>query len=277
MPELPEVETIVRHLHKQLLGRRITGVSVYWKRTIAQPSVRAFKRLLRDKYIRSITRRAKYLVFELSHSKSTQTQVMDYMLIHLRMSGRLDITPRKRSIDKHDRVVFDLDGGEQLRFNDTRKFGRIHLVPDIEDVTAQLGPEPLDDKFKVTILKQMLAKRTGRLKPLLLNQKFIAGIGNIYADETLWLARLHPLRRADSLKDTEVRALYRSIRRALRDGIRRNGASIDWVYSGGDYQNYFRVYDRQDQPCRRCKHPIQRIVVGQRGTYFCSNCQSLRG
>jgi len=272
MPELPEVETIVRGLRAPLIGHRISAAKVYWKRTIAQPSAAAFERQLPGLQIVDITRRAKYLVFELQRAKTTA-----FMLVHLRMSGRLEVTTGQRSIDKHDRVVFDLDDGSQLHFNDTRKFGRIHLVPDPQEVTALLGPEPLDDDFTLAAFKHMLMQRSGRLKPLLLDQKFIAGLGNIYVDEALWLARLHPLRSADTLSDKESRALYQSIRRALRDGIQRNGATIDWVYPAGEYQNHFRVYDRAGEPCRRCKRPIQRIVVGQRGTHFCAHCQPERG
>ncbi len=273
MPELPEVETVVRELRQLLIGRMITGVRVYWRRTIARPSVAGFTQRLPGRRIRAIQRRAKYLVFELARSSSGPPT--DYLLIHLKMSGRLDITSRKRSIDKHDRVIFDLSGGRQLRFNDMRKFGRMYLVEDVESVTGHLGPEPLSEAFTPAVFKQRLAGRTGRLKPLLLDQAFIAGIGNIYADEALWLARLHPLRRADSLSDAEVRALYRAIRTALRDGIKRSGASFDRVYPSGEYQNHFRVYHREGKPCRRCQRPIHRIVVGQRGTHFCAHCQSL--
>jgi formamidopyrimidine-DNA glycosylase len=271
MPELPEVETVVRHLRQPLIDRMIIGVRVLWIRTVAQPTPAEFARRLRGQRIRAINRRAKYLVFELSRRLDVSPTA--YLLVHLKMSGQLDVVPRERSIDKHDRVIFDLDDGRQLRFNDTRKFGRMHLVDDVETVTRRLGPEPLSEEFTPAAFEQRLAKRAGRLKPLLLNQAFIAGVGNIYADEALWLARLHPLRRAGSLTAAEVRALYRSVRRALQDGIRRNGASFDRVYTAGEYQNYFRVYDREGQPCRRCKRPIRRIVVGQRGTHFCPHCQ----
>ena len=272
MPELPEVETVVRGLRKPLLGRTITGVHIYWRRTIARPSIAGFKRRLPGLRIRAIDRRGKYLVFELGRSSSGQPTA--YLLIHLKMSGRLDIASRKRSLDKHDRVILDLSGGRQLRFNDTRKFGRMYLVDGVELVTGHLGPEPLSEAFTPALLKQRLARRAGRLKPLLLDQTFIAGIGNIYADEALWLARLHPLRRADSLSDAEVRALHRALRAALRDGLSHSGASFDRVYPSGEYQNHFRVYHRVGKPCRRCKRPIHRIVVGQRGTHFCAHCQS---
>ena len=271
MPELPEVETVVRNLREPLIGRAFTGVSVLWNRTVARPSVDALRQLLPGLRVRAIQRRAKYLVFELGRGPGETAT--DYLLIHLKMSGRLDVAPHEKPIDKHDRVIFDLDDGRQLRFNDTRKFGRVCLVADPEEVTGHLGPEPLGEGFTLAAFKKSLAGRAGRLKPLLLDQTFVAGLGNIYADEALWLARLHPLRRADSLSAVEVRALYRGIRRALRDGLRSNGASFDRVYPGGRYQHSFRVYDRAGQACRRCQQPIRRIVVGQRGTHFCANCQ----
>ena len=271
MPELPEVETIVRNLRESLIGRTFTGVSVFWSRAVARPSVDALRQLLPGLQILSIQRRAKYLVFELGRAPNQAAS--DYLLIHLKMSGRLDVALHEKPLERHDRVIFDLDDGRQLRFNDTRKFGRVCLVADPEEVTGQLGPEPLGAGFTPAAFKELIAGRAGRLKPLLLDQTFVAGLGNIYADEALWLARLHPLRRADSLRAAEVRALYRGIRRALRDGLRNNGASFDRVYSGGRYQHNFRVYDRAGQACRRCRQPIRRIVVGQRGTHFCANCQ----
>jgi formamidopyrimidine-DNA glycosylase len=170
-------------------------------------------------------------------------------------------------------VIFDLSGGWQLRFNDARKFGRMHLVDDPDIVTGRLGPEPLADEFTLGAFRQRLAGRSGRLKSLLLDQTFVAGVGNIYADEALWLAQLHPLRRADSLSERETRALYRAVRRALLDGIRQNGATFDWAYPSGEYR--FRVYDREDEPCRRCGQPIRRMVVGQRSAHFCAHCQHI--
>ncbi len=271
MPELPEVETIVRHLRQPLIGHTIRGVRVYWPGAVACPSVAEFIRRLPGRRIHAVRRRAKYLVFELGGRSSRPPT--DYLLIHLKMSGQLDVVSRERPIDKHDRVVFDLDDGRRLRFNDTRKFGRVYLVDDVAVVTGHLGPEPLSEEFTPAAFKRLITKRAGRLKPLLLDQTFIAGIGNIYADEALWLARLHPLRRADSLGDAEVRALRRGIRRALQDGLKHSGASIDAVYTAGDYQDHFRVYARAGRPCRRCKRPIQRMVIGQRSAHFCAHCQ----
>lgn len=266
MPELPEVETVVRRLRRPLIGRTITGVRILWPRTIARPSLEMFRRRLAGQRIRAIDRRGKYLVFRLRAG---------YLLVHLKMSGRLELASREQPIDKHDRVIFDLSGGRQLRFNDMRKFGRMHWVDAVEGVTGRLGPEPLSRMFTPEAFRRRLAARSGRLKPLLLNQTFIAGVGNIYADEALWLARLHPLRRADSLSGAETRALRRAIRAVLKRGIQRNGASFDGAYRGGAYE--FRVYDREGRPCRRCRQPIRRIVVGQRGTHFCARCQTLKG
>lgn len=272
MPELPEVETYVRNLRKPLVGRTITGVQVYWPRTVARLPVEAFKRQLTGLRIRAIQRRAKYLVFELGLSRSQEPAC--FLLVHLKMSGHLEVTSGKQPVAKHDRVTFDLDNGRRLSFNDTRKFGRMHLVAGPEEVTGKLGPEPLAEDFDAAAFKRLIGKRSGHLKPLLLNQQFIAGIGNIYADEALWLARLHPLRPAGSLDDAEIRALYRGIRKALQTGIDQKGATFDQIYPAGEYE--FRVYGRVSQPCLRCGRPIQRIVVGQRSTYFCAQCQSLK-
>jgi formamidopyrimidine-DNA glycosylase len=271
MPELPEVETVVRELREggkgrgpSVVGQTITGVTVKWPRHIARPSPRELKRRLPGQKIESVTRRGKYLVFNLSR---------DVMLIHLKMSGDLLVVNGKSPQDKHAHTIFHFRSGYSLRFTDTRKFGKVFLVGRMEDVTGPLGPEPLERGFTAKKLGERLAAKHRALKPLLLDQTFIAGLGNIYTDEALHLARLHPLRRSDSLKLEEVRALWRGIRRVLRTGLRHNGASIDWVYRGGGFQNYFRVYGREGQPCFNCGTPVRRTVVGQRGTYFCPHCQ----
>ena len=143
----------------------------------------------------------------------------------------------------------------------------------MDEVTGHLGPEPLDRGFTLRRFRPLIGKKTGRLKDLLLDQSFIAGLGNIYADEALWWARLHPLTRAGALSDGQVAALHKAIRRALTNGIQHNGAAIDWVYPEGNYQNWFRVYGRTGKPCRRCRTPIERVLIGQRGTHFCPQCQ----
>lgn len=264
MPELPEVETFVRQLRAPLVGRTITGVRIKWPRHVAVPSPREFAGRIRGQRVEAIARRGKYLVFALS---------VDTLLIHLKMSGDLMVVPTGTARDKHAHTVFSLDNGHELRFKDTRKFGRVYLVGDPEEVTGQLGPEPLAAGFTASKLAERLAAHSRTLKPLLLDQTFLAGVGNIYADEALHLAGLHPLRKSDTLRPEEVKRLWRSIRRALNSGIRHDGASIDWVYRGGSFQHHFRVYDREGQPCRTCGTPIRRITVGQRGTHFCPHCQ----
>ncbi len=274
MPELPEVETIVRGLRQgsrergpAVVGRTIARVSVHWARHIATPSPRALKQALPGQRIGAVARRGKYLVFELTRG---------VLLIHLKMSGDLVVVPSSAPPDPHARTVFHFEDGSELRFRDTRKFGKVFYVPQAEDVTGPLGPEPLERSFTAARLGRMLAARRRLLKPLLLDQTFVAGLGNIYADEALHRAGLHPLRRSDTLSPAEVRALWRGIRQALQTGLRHNGASIDWAYRGGGFQNHFRVYDREGEPCLTCGTPIRRIVVGQRGTHLCPHCQTLR-
>jgi formamidopyrimidine-DNA glycosylase len=281
MPELPEVETIVRRLmrgepvehglpaYPPPLCHSITCVWTDWPRA-AYPSADVIIQRLPNHRIRSIGRRGKYIVFTVEQD---DTQRMSYLLVHLKMSGRLDVLAAETPRDKHVHFAFALDNGYELRFNDTRKFGRVYLVDDPSEITGNLGPEPLDAGFTLKAFRQLMGTKSGALKPLLLDQTFIAGIGNIYADEALWRAKLHPLRRAASLKPDEVAALYRGIRQALSDGIRHEGSAIDWVYPEGNYQDYFRVYGRTDEPCRRCGSAIRRIVVGQRSTHYCPRCQ----
>ncbi len=270
MPELPEVECIARKLREgtqalpPLPGQRIARVSIRWQRHIAQPSPNTFRRRIRDRTILDVHRRGKFLVFPLD----TGT-----MLIHLRMSGDLEMAHRGSPPGLYDRTVFFLEDPWELRFSDARKFGKVHLLSDPQDVLGVLGPEPLDDDFTAKEFAENLAKHRRMLKPLLLDQHFIAGLGNIYVDESLHRAGIHPLRKSDSLQVDEVRALWRSIRASLRTGLRHNGASIDWVYRGGSFQNRFRVYQRTGKPCSRCNSPIERIVVAQRGTYICPKCQ----
>jgi formamidopyrimidine-DNA glycosylase len=266
MPELPEVETIARTLRPALTGRRVTGVRLLWRRTLAAPAADTFQVRLTGQTIRGIDRRGKFLILQLSP---------DFLLIHLRMSGDLRLEADTEAIDVHDRLLLSLDAGSRLAFNDTRKFGRAWLVDDPSTVTGSLGPEPLDEAFTAAALYQALHSRRRQLKPLLLDQTFIAGLGNIYVDESLHRARLHPLTASQSVSPGQAEALWHGIRTALREGIRRNGASIDWVYRGGDFQNYLRAYQRTGQPCPECGTPIERITVGQRGTHFCPVCQPL--
>ena len=270
MPELPEVETIARKLKPHLVGKTIQEARLRWPRTLAFPSAKKFGELVKGQVIQDVWRRAKYFILNLSDFS---------LLIHLRMSGDLLLKEGKIKPEKHDRLILSLlsvDGSlSSLVFNDTRKFGRVWLTADPEDVLGKLGPEPLSRRFTVEWLHTALHNKHRLLKPLLLDQTFLAGLGNIYADESLHLAKLHPLAASNSVTIGQAQALHAAICRVLKDGIRRNGASFDWVYRGGEYQNHFRVYDRLGKPCPVCGTGIQRIIVGQRSTHFCPTCQIL--
>jgi formamidopyrimidine-DNA glycosylase len=266
MPELPEVETIARNLRPALAGRQILAAEVFWPRTVATPGAQAFQQRIAGQRIETVARRAKYLHLPLSNG---------HLLIHLRMSGDLLLRPFPSQPEPHDRLHLQLDSGQILAFNDTRKFGRAWLVDDPQQVLGGLGPEPFGNEFDPQILLERLHARRRQLKPLLLDQSFLAGLGNIYSDEALHLAGLHPLRQSDTITKEEAHKLFESIRLVLQTGIENNGASIDWVYRGGNFQNHFRVYDRRGKPCPVCATPIERIVVGQRSTHFCPSCQRL--
>lgn len=270
MPELPEVETIAVILRQgndeqpPVTGRQVLDTQLLWERTLASPSPAEFKARILGQTIVDSGRRGKYLLLPLS---------TDTLLIHLRMSGDLFVEPAAQPPAPHHRLMLNLDGGLRLAFNDTRKFGRVWLTTDPGTVLNGLGPEPLDPTFTTEDLYQRLQTRRRQLKPLLLDQSFLAGLGNIYTDEALNLAGLHPLTLANSLTEEQTGRLWDAIRKVLTDGIRSNGASIDWVYRGGSYQNQFRVYNRAGEPCPECGTPVERIVVGQRGTHLCPHCQ----
>ena len=273
MPELPEVHTIVTNLRNgtdfqpALLGLRIASAIVLWERSLAYPTPAEFTRKVIGQRIEDITRRGKFLVFLLTDAT---------LLFHLRMSGDIFVEPLGSLGLPHYRLTINFENGWRLAFNDPRKFGRLWLTSNPGMVLDKLGPEPLDEQFTETDLFQRLHNKHRHLKPLLLDQGFLAGIGNIYADEALHLAHLHPLSFSDTLTLEQATGLLLGIRQVLHEGIQRNGASIDWVYRGGEFQNYFRVYQRTGEPCLRCETPIQRIVVGQRSTHFCPSCQSIQ-
>ncbi len=266
MPELPEVETIIRNLRPALLGKNILSSNLLWDRSLVSPSPAVFQKRLRDQQIQDIFRRAKFLQIKLSK---------DHLIIHLRMSGDLLVVLGGYQPAKHDRLILKLTDDRTLVFSDPRKFGRIWLVEDPAGIFKSLGPEPLSDEFTPAWLYAALQTQHRQLKPLLLDQSFLAGLGNIYTDEALHMARLHPLTSSDAVTMEEAEILQMSIRAVLEEGILRNGASIDWVYRGGDFQNHFRVYGRQGEPCPVCGATIERIVVGQRGTHICPVCQVL--
>ncbi|MEK6221448.1 MAG: bifunctional DNA-formamidopyrimidine glycosylase/DNA-(apurinic or apyrimidinic site) lyase [Chloroflexota bacterium] len=270
MPELPEVETVARGLHNgtegtpSLVGAKIDYAKVSWAKTVEEPSAKEFKKRIIGQTVEKVSRRGKYILIKLTD---------DTMLVHLRMSGDLLVGEGKTPLGRHSRLELYMEDGLQLSFNNPRKFGRVWLVPDPEMIVGGLGPEPFDPKLTAAKFHRMLGMKKRQIKPLLLDQKFIAGVGNIYADESLHRAKINPIRRAHTIEKDEAKLLLKSLRAVLKEGIRRNGASIDWAYQGGEFQNYFNVYQRTDEPCPVCGTPISRIVVGQRGTHYCKTCQ----
>lgn len=269
MPELPEVETVVRALRQPLIGRTITGVRNDWPRHIATPGLDELRVRLPGCRVEAIQRRAKYLVFSLTQGET--------LIIHLRMSGHLAVVDAAKPADKHVHTIFELDNGQELRFRDIRKFGQVYLVNDPDRILGKLGPEPLDAAFTPDVLQARLNGRARALKPLLLDQQLLAGVGNIYADEALYYAKLHPTRPAHTLSKNEIHALHAAIQKVLQMGIEREGASIELYLkpdgSKGDMQNAVAVFRRTGEPCYGCGRPVERIVLGGRSTHFCSHCQ----
>lgn len=271
MPELPEVETIVNQLRPRLRGRRIVAVWVGWERIVDRPPVEVFCRRLRGQTFAVARRRGKFLLFPLQNG--------DTLLVHLRMTGRLLLQPADARPDRHTHAVLTLDDGQQLHYRDVRKLGRLYLVGDPQGVIGDLGPEPLAADFDVSALAARLAGRRARIKSLLLDQRVLAGLGNIYADEALFRAGIHPLRPAGSLTVGEVARLHRAIREVLTQAIEAQGSTFrDYRSAAGQpgrFQERLRVFRRQDKPCPRCGTPLERIRVGGRGTHFCPRCQPL--
>lgn len=269
MPELPEVETYVRELAPQLQERRITGAQVFWPRIVAQPDVPVFIDLINDRRFERFERRGKYMVFGLDSG--------EWLIVHLRMTGELRVQPSHVEPDKHTHLLFDLDNGQRLHYRDMRKFGRIWLVDDAEEVLYKLGPEPLGAEFSEDYLAETLSRRSASIKSLLLNQSVLAGVGNIYADEALFLAGIDPRRAGGDLNGAEISALRQAVRQVLAQGIAMRGSSLqNYVPPTGEkghFQEQHQVFRRTGEPCPRCGEPIQRVKLAQRSTHFCPNCQ----
>jgi formamidopyrimidine-DNA glycosylase len=274
MPELPEVETIARDLNAAgIVGRTVACGRVFWDRSVAEPSPAAFCRRVAGQRVAAVRRRGKFLVLDFAGGEA--------LLVHLRMSGRLHLVPAQQERLTHEHVVVAFEDGSELRLHDTRKFGRVYLVADAERILGRLGPEPLDPGFTAPLLGAMLRRRNRLLKPLLLDQAFVAGIGNIYADEALWEARIHPLRLSRSISGAEARALHRAIRVVLQRGLKNLGTSLGTgkanFYSVGRRRgrnsDQLKVFRRTGLPCPRCGDAVARIIVGQRSTHLCPKCQ----
>lgn len=268
MPELPEVETTANRLRPKMVGRTITQSRINWGKTLATHTPQEFFAILEHAKVSEVSRRAKYVVVKLE----LKDKSVVHLLVHLRMSGSLEVVASKTPLPRHERIALILSGGQELRFNDPRKFGRFYLVDDLLHFTRKLGPEPLGSDLSVAHFIERIKQRRGRIKPLLLKQDFIAGVGNIYADEALWRAKISPLRFAEKLSSTQLKALHQAIRVTLNLAIKSAGTdSGDYVIKEGYYRP--RVYGRTGLNCFRCKSAIKKIVLGQRGTHYCSKCQ----
>ncbi len=276
MPELPEVETVRRGLAAQITGRTFTGISfLEWPRTIEAPAPEELTRRIAGRRVVAVRRRAKLLLVALDNDEA--------LTIHLRMTGQVTIAPHDAPRDRFERVALAFADGDELRFSDIRRFGRIALY-DRDALAARfrdLGPEPLGEDWARDDFVAALARRRTRLKPLLLDQSFLAGLGNIYVDESLFRAGLHPLTLAAEVTPSQAARLHATIREVLGEAIASGGTTFsnyrDAFGNEGDYFERRRVYGRTDEPCPTCGTAIARIVVGGRGTHFCPDCQPLPG
>ncbi|MFA4904940.1 MAG: bifunctional DNA-formamidopyrimidine glycosylase/DNA-(apurinic or apyrimidinic site) lyase [Candidatus Margulisiibacteriota bacterium] len=264
MPELPEVETIRRDIEPYIKGRAIKAVgAIRAKNVLKGIKAKRLEKALKGQRIERVERRGKYLIFKLASGNC--------LIIHLGMTGKILKKP-----DRFVKVTFHLSNGKSFYFSDIRMFGKVSFSKTYP--VLNLGPEPLADDFTANRLKEMLKGRGGNLKALLLNQKFLAGVGNIYASEALFLAGINPKRRAGSLKFAEVKKLHKSLREVLLAGIKYRGTSVSDYRDAsgriGGYQHRLKVYDREGRFCKKCRSKIRRIVIGQRSTFFCPHCQS---
>jgi len=271
VPELPEVETVARLIRPELVNRRVEAAAVTWPRTLGGVSVPRFRTRVVGARFERVWRRGKYIVMDFADDRGC-------IVGHLRMTGRMQVDGPGDEVNRFTKVSLTLDDGNVFRFIDVRKFGRFVWAPHPEDVLPPLGPEPLDKQFTADWFRQALGQRRRALKPLLLDQSFVAGLGNIYVDEALHAARLHPLRTSDTLNRAAATRLHEAIRVILAEAIEREGSSFDTFYrtpegQPGAYQEQFGVYGRTGMPCPNCGRAIKRIVVGQRGTHLCTNCQ----
>ena len=276
MPEGPEVARTVRFLNGKLDGLEIEKASVSWPKTIANMSVEEFDEKMEHQTIETISRYGKYLIFHLSHG---------IWICHLRMEGRFSIVdqlPEEPKERKHIHAVFKLSNPQLLCYRDTRKFGRMWFydpVDNVHDLEAlrDLGPDAFSDEFSGTYLHEKLAKRKTAIKTLLLNQQIVAGIGNIYADEILFQAGVHPLRPGQSLSMEECEKIANAAHEILKAALDKGGTTIR-SFEGSDghpgsFQNQLKVHRKENKPCPNCEQPIEKILVNNRSTYLCPKCQ----
>lgn len=273
MPELPEVEVVRRGLNQTIAHSTISHVDVFWSRMITPPfSSEKFKDVLAGETIHTVERRGKYLIFLLDNWA---------MVSHLRMEGKYEVVDSKEDYKKHTHVVFHLSDGRDLRYLDVRKFGRFSLVPidkqDDYEPFKKLGPEPTAESFRFSDFKQRLSRTSRAIKTVILDQHVVAGVGNIYADESLFEAGVNPQKPANELNEKESRQLHQAIIAVIGRAVSAGGSTIRTYKNSfgeeGHFQIYLNVYGKKNQACPRCGTPIEKIKVGQRGTHFCPNCQ----
>lgn len=276
MPELPEVETVVRGLRERLPGRRVLGVRFGKTDFIDEPE--RIERDLPGLRIRAVKRHGKFIVIELERPSDAGSA--GALIVHLGMTGQLVMSDPNAPVAPHTHVLFALDDGRELRYTDIRRFGRMRLAPsDTPEGLDALGADPLE--ATEAEFSARIRERRARIKALLLDQRVLRGIGNIYADESLWRAQIHPKRLGSSLKEGEIHALYQSVQRILLQAIKRRGSSIsDYVGANGetgDFQRFHRAYGREGKRCSRCGELIRRIIVAGRSSHFCPHCQRAKG
>jgi len=269
MPELPEVETVKNQLSPHIIGRTITKVTLLWDRMVKGQDAAEFIRRIAGQKITDVARHGKYLIVNLNSGEK--------LIIHLKMTGSLRLEKDTAELPKFTRAIIHLDNGQNIYFCDPRKFGVLKLVKNTKEIDDKLGPEPLEEGFTLKGFTEDLLKRTAPIKALLLDQKFLAGVGNMYADEALFLARIDPRRAASSLKKSEIKRLYTAIHDVLLAGIKFGGASVVTYFhpdgSVGTAHQHFNVAHNQKKECPVCGGPIKRVVVRGRGSYYCPKCQ----
>ena len=276
MPELPEVETVTRTLRELVKGKTIHEVQVHLPRIIQRPAeIEQFCAALAGHTIIDVLRRGKFIRI-----------VLDGLVLvsHLRMEGRYGVFRQDEPVEKHTHVIFSFTDGTQLRYKDVRQFGTMHLFKEGEELNElplkKLGVEPLSEQFTAELLRSKLQKRSSKIKPLLLNQELIVGIGNIYVDEALHVAKIHPERTPDSLSKQEWNKLHQAIVDTLTSAVEAGGSSIKSYVNGqgemGMFQQQLLAYGRENQPCSSCGTMITKFVVGGRGTHICPRCQKIK-
>jgi formamidopyrimidine-DNA glycosylase len=272
MPELPEVETVRARLEPVLTGRRFERVEIHDPRLVRPYEPAEVAAELQGERVAAVERRGKYLIFRFESGR--------VLLVHLRMTGSLRHTNGDLAEDPHRRAVVRLDNGSDVAYRDVRRFGTWLLLEpgELEPyLGTRVGEEPLDALFTAARLGERLSRRRAPIKSALLDQRTLAGMGNIYVDEALWRAKIHPLRAAESLDPNELRRLHKAVRAALEAGIARQGSTLrDYALpdgGSGSMQHEFKVYGREGEPCDRCGTPISKTRVAGRGTWFCSSCQ----